>query len=130
MNPSDIQKILSALGSFALVNFWNPAGWMSVAITSGALGIYSDYHKTQVIIEAAKAYAKTTRKTRPNSELKKIKDDAPSWAKQQPPTHGDKDSKSYAKRILDDKYGSGKWKSGPDSEYSQIVKWAQTHFIW
>ena len=28
-----------------------------------------------------------------------------------------------AKRILDNKYGSGGWKKGPGGEYNQIVKW-------
>lgn len=28
-----------------------------------------------------------------------------------------------AKNMLDNKYGSGGWKSGPKSEYNKIVKW-------
>jgi len=32
-------------------------------------------------------------------------------------------AQEFAKRILDDKYGSGNWKKGPGSEFSSIVKW-------
>ena len=70
------------------------------------------------------------RQTRPNRDLRKIKDDAPSWAKQERPTMADKSGETFARRILDTKYGPGQYRTGPGSEFSQIKKWAQTHFIW
>ena len=77
--------------------------------------------------------AKTEKRaTRPNIELKKVKDDAPSWAKNNYyATKGDKNADSFARRILNDWYGEGCWNgTGPRSEFSQIKKWAQTHYVW
>ena len=36
-----------------------------------------------------------------------------------------KSAQQNAKDILDRKYGVGKWKYGPRSEYNQIVKWIE-----
>ena len=52
--------------------------------------------------------------------------DAPSWIYSKPPRKDEK-AKDYAKRILDAKYGKGKWKRGPGSEYSRIVKYCVRH---
>jgi hypothetical protein len=38
------------------------------------------------------------------------------------------DGKAFAKRILDEKYGTGNYPKGAGSEFSQIQKWANTHF--
>jgi hypothetical protein len=56
--------------------------------------------------------------------------DIPSWVKNEgypSPRVGER-SQDYAARILDHKYGVGKWKRGPGEEYSQIEKWARRHF--
>ena len=50
--------------------------------------------------------------------------DAPSWAKTDPdsqPLAGE-NGENWATRILDKKYGRGKWDKGPGSEYQQIKK--------
>jgi RHS repeat-associated protein len=56
--------------------------------------------------------------------------DAPSWAKQSgaKPKVGES-GKQFAKRLLDEKYGSGNWKPGPGSEFNQIQKWADRSFM-
>ena len=94
------------------------------SIAFAAANFDSDYGKMQ------QAGKNEVRQTRPNSELKKVKDDAPSWAKHDPPRRSDKNAKEYAERILNEKYGAGNWKTGPGSEYSQIKKWAETHYKW
>ena len=39
-------------------------------------------------------------------------------------------AKENAKRILDNKYGNGKWGKGPNSEFSKIFKWiVRSHII-
>jgi hypothetical protein len=49
--------------------------------------------------------------------------DVPSWAKGNRPMVGE-NGKSFAKRLLDQKYGEGQWNdTGPGSEYSKIKKW-------
>lgn len=58
-----------------------------------------------------------------NLQMEKTSD-APSWAKGKKPNKGEK-ADDFAKRILNDKYGKGKWKNGPGSEFSEIKKWAQ-----
>ncbi|WP_147290839.1 hypothetical protein [Roseomonas gilardii] len=65
---------------------------------------------------------------------KEAASDAPSWAKIQP--RGQNESAAeYATRLMDNKYGRGKWESdpskgkGPSSEYSKIKKYGQRSFI-
>ena len=36
--------------------------------------------------------------------------------------------KSFAKQLLDAKYGEGNYRDGPGSEFSKIKKWADSHF--
>jgi hypothetical protein len=47
--------------------------------------------------------------------------DIPSWAKGAKRLPGEKPSDT-AKRLLDEKYGPGNWKEGPDTEYNQLKK--------
>jgi RHS repeat-associated protein len=51
---------------------------------------------------------------------------APSWAKYNSPNSGET-PQAFARRILNDKYGIGKWDKGASSEFNQIVKWAARH---
>jgi hypothetical protein len=53
--------------------------------------------------------------------------DIPSWANGQRP-YAHEDGKAFAKRILDQKYGSGKYPMGPNSEYNKIKKYGDRHF--
>ena len=56
--------------------------------------------------------------------------DAPSWfagGMSSMPPHLNEKAKDYAKRLLDNKYGKGKWKKGADSEHSKIVKYLTRH---
>ena len=53
---------------------------------------------------------------------------APSWlggAMGSMPPHRNERAQEYAKRLLDYKYGKGKWKKGADTEYNKIVKYLQ-----
>ncbi|MFN8647614.1 MAG: RHS repeat-associated core domain-containing protein [Gemmatimonadales bacterium] len=65
---------------------------------------------------------------KPGSSGKAGATDAPSWAKGQRPLVGES-GKNYAKRLLDDKYGAGKWKTGAGSEFNQLQKYADRHFM-
>ena len=56
----------------------------------------------------------------------KYKDDAPDWAKAWEPRIGE-DGKTFAKRIMDLKYGKGNY-DPRTHEASKIKKWADTHF--
>lgn len=93
-------------------------------VTISSDNFYDNYNKMQEI------GMKENRKTRPNRDLKKIKNDAPKWAKEQIPKKGDISADAYTRRILNEKYGEGNWKTGGGSEFSKIKKWAQTHFVW
>ena len=48
---------------------------------------------------------------------------APSWARNEKPLPGEK-AEEFTKRILDSKYGKGKWKKGSNTEFNKIKKWA------
>jgi RHS repeat-associated protein len=54
--------------------------------------------------------------------------DVPSWARGQRPRVGE-DGKSFARRLLDEKYGPGNWKRGPGEEFNQIQKWGDRGFV-
>ena len=48
--------------------------------------------------------------------------DIPSWAKGKKPKGGESGSE-YAKRLCDEKYGKGNYKTGPGSEYNKLKKY-------
>ncbi len=48
--------------------------------------------------------------------------DKPSWVNKDMIDHNFS-AHENAKKILDNKYGKGNWKNGPNSEYNKIVKW-------
>jgi len=56
------------------------------------------------------------------------KDDVYDWIKEWEPRTGE-DGKAFAKRIMDLKYGKGKYEKGSDTEYSKAQKYADGHFI-
>jgi len=59
---------------------------------------------------------------------KEAASNVPSWAKGVPRRVGET-PRDYAKRILDDKYGPGRWEgTGPKSEYNIIKKFGQRAF--
>ena len=53
--------------------------------------------------------------------------DIPSWAQGQRPLTNE-NGEAYAKRLLDQKYGSGQWKDGPTSEFNQLKKFGDRNF--
>lgn len=53
--------------------------------------------------------------------------DVPSWARGQRPNPGE-NGKAFAKRLMDQRYGSGNWNTGPKSEYNMIKKWGDRGF--
>jgi RHS repeat-associated protein len=54
--------------------------------------------------------------------------DIPSWAKGNRPRVGES-GKDFAKRLLDEKYGPGKYDSGPGSEFNKVRKWGDRAFV-
>jgi hypothetical protein len=71
-----------------------------------------------------KANTKTPKAGASGAEAAK---DVPSWAKGERPFVGE-DGKAFAKRLLDTKYGPGKWDSGPTSEFNRIQKFGDRGF--
>jgi hypothetical protein len=55
------------------------------------------------------------------------KNDVPSWAEGKRPFVGE-NGNAFAERLLNDKYGPGKWKKGPGTEYNIIRKWGDAAF--
>ncbi len=53
--------------------------------------------------------------------------DVPSWARGEKPMVGE-NGNAFAKRLLDEKYGAGNYKTGPGTEYNKIKKWGDRGF--
>jgi hypothetical protein len=73
----------------------------------------------------------TEYKKRNGDSGKQAATDAPSWVKTEglkPCKSPNEDGKSFAKRVLDAKYGTGNYKTGATSEYSQIQKYGDRSF--
>jgi hypothetical protein len=68
-------------------------------------------HKKRKKTESAKAAAK----------------DIPSWAKGEAPYVGES-GKKFAERLCNNKYGPGKYKKGPSSEYNKLRKYGDRAF--
>lgn len=58
---------------------------------------------------------------------KEAASDIPSWAQGERPLVGE-DGKSYAKRLLDKKYGEGKYPDGANTEFNRLRKHGDRHF--
>lgn len=51
----------------------------------------------------------------------------PSWAKGNKPYKGES-GKEFAKRLCDERYGTGNYDTGPTSEFNKIKKWGDRAF--
>lgn len=93
--------------------WWKP--WLAAAIIIGAVAI--------VVAAVAIVFSKASKLS-----AKERASNCPFWlssAMHNLPPHINERAQDYAKRLLDEKYGSGNWDKGPRSEYNQIVKYLQ-----
>jgi hypothetical protein len=70
-------------------------------------------------------------KKRNGDKGKEAATDTPSWVKNEghrPCKNPNEDGKAFAKRLLDEKYSAGNYKTGAGSEYSQIQKYGDRSF--
>lgn len=67
------------------------------------------------------------KKKKPGLSGKEAADDIPSWAKGEQPFVRES-GKDFAKRLLDDKYGAGRYPTGPGSEFNKIKQWGDRAF--
>jgi len=65
----------------------------------------------------------------PGLTPKEAATDVPSWARGKVPYVGES-GKPFAKRLMDDQHGPGKWEGDPvrEREFRQIQKWGDRHF--
>lgn len=63
----------------------------------------------------------------PGLSGKEAASDVPSWARGERPYVGE-DGNSFAKRLMDGKYGVGKYDANPGSEFSRIKKFGDRAF--
>jgi hypothetical protein len=61
---------------------------------------------------------------------KEAKDQIPGWVRtdRYPNPRAGENGTTYAKRILDHKFGPGNWSEGPATDYNKIKKWANEHW--
>ena len=93
--------------------WWKP--WLAAAIIVSAVLI--------VVAAVAIVFSKASKLS-----AKERATNCPSWlssAMNAMPPHLNERAQDYAKRLLDNKYGAGKWNKGPGTEYNQIVKYLQ-----
>jgi len=106
-------KLITPIAAKAF--WWKP--WLIVAIVAAAVTI--------VVAGVAIYFSKKSKQS-----AKERAKDAPSWLADVmnalPPHWGEK-AKDYDKRLLDQKYGKGNWKTGPNTEYNKIVKYLVRH---
>ena len=67
------------------------------------------------------------KKKKPGISGKEGAKDPPSWAKEHWPREGES-GKEFAKRIMDERVGSGNYDVGPRSDFNKIKKWADRSF--
>lgn len=58
---------------------------------------------------------------------KEAANDVPDWARGNRP-YVDENGNDFATRLMDEKYGKGNYRKGPDSEYNKIKKWGDRGF--
>jgi hypothetical protein len=113
---------VASLGTYTIgFGFQEAAG---MALITDGLG-RSIYHSQNV------AWKKNAPQDNPKLEYKKPKPnlsgkegakDVPSWAKGKRP-YKHESGKEFAKRLLDEKYGSGNYDIGVNSPFNKIKKW-------
>jgi len=91
----------------------------------GPLDCITDEEVINAIKSVPTHYAKKIPK--PGATGKKGATDKPSWVKERP--NVGESGKDFAKRLMDEKYGEGNYETGPTSEFNQIKKWADRHFM-
>ncbi len=67
------------------------------------------------------------KKPKPNISGKEGAKDVPSWAKGNRP-YKYESGKDFAKRLLDERYGKIRHKTGPRSDFNRIKKWGDRAF--
>ena len=107
---------LSLSGVGATVGVPIAAGGVALALHGGLTGAYTMGQLNDSMGRVHFAKKKTS------SSGKEKANDIPSWVNGRKPNKGES-GKSYAKRLLDEKYGAGNWKDGAGSEFNQIRKY-------
>ena len=78
-------------------------------------------------MEGMKGSSGATKKPKSGVSGREGAKDVPSWAKGNRP-YKSESGRDFAKRLCDEKYGPGNYKTGPNSEYSEIKKWGDRSF--
>jgi hypothetical protein len=90
-----------------------------------AYDIYQEWQKYQALHmsnTSGEADGKKKKKKKQTKQTgKEAASDVPSWAKGQKPREGESGN-DFAERLLNEKYGKGNYKRGPNSEYNQLRK--------
>lgn len=76
----------------------------------------------RIMYSKSKSKSNTKNKGESKKSKKERSTNAPEWSKYKKQKKGES-KKQYATRILNEKYGKGNWRKGPESEYSRIIKY-------
>ncbi len=106
--------------------YTTPQGWVALGIiTVGTVG-YEVYKHWWSFPKSDMDYIPFCEAKKSKQSQKERSTNAPDWVKYGGfrPDPNEK-CQVFAKRVLDIKYGAGKWDKGAGNEYSKIVKWCQ-----
>ncbi len=82
---------------------------------------------TKAVLGLADDSIPTFKRTISGKSAKEMAKDVPSWAIGNKP-FANENGNEFAKRLLDAKYGPGKYTKGPKSEFNKIRKWGDRGF--
>lgn len=93
-------------------------GAMASAIGPSAADFASNAAPTQLASRNPEKKKQPSKKTKKERSTRR-----PSWLSDASPIRPEEIPQDYAARILNEKYGPGKWRKGGNSEFSEIVKY-------
>ena len=143
----DTEGNMATEATIAATNWWNPIGWIAGGIlvvevvvvvvtiseeidSESAIKSHEISEKqaneepTPTVSSSKKEKKKTKNKRGSRRSGKEKANDTISWVDPHD-IDPNKTPQQNARRILDEKYGPGNWKTGPAGEFNKIVKWIE-----
>jgi RHS repeat-associated protein len=119
------------VGSLACLEVCAPVGVPAAAVAGGVAGVHTAGRLFDNVLESRASGSDGSsryKEVRSGLSGKEGAKNIPSWAQGERPFVGE-NGKSFAKRLLDDKYGTGNWGRGAGTEFNQLQKFADRNFI-
>lgn len=129
LTGSDLEGFLKTPGEIQMEK-QDLAFWTSVSVVGGALAKNLTAPKTsnsKLLNVDLQLFSEKVKSPVSGKSGKEMAKDVPSWAKGNKPFVSE-NGNDFAKRLLNEKYGSNNFPTGPGSEYNKIKKWGDRAF--